>query len=356
MTSKSEPSLPLREGVRGRGSGGTGCSPSPQPPPARGGGVLEHSTSSAERVLVIKLGALGNVILSLGPFAAIRRHHPDARITLLTTAPFAGWLAHAPWFDDVWVDDRPEWWDLPGWLRLRQRLTGGQFDRVYDLQTSSRSSRYFRLLPRRHRPDWSGIATGCSLPDRATDRHLIHDIDRQFGQLRQAGVATAETVDLAWSHGNLAGLDLPEHFALLALGSSPHRPLKRWPIDRYRQLADLLAVRGIAPVIIGTAPERPLARAIPDAIDLTGRTDLGQLTSLARAARVAIGNDTGPMHLIATAGCPSIVLFSRDSDPALCAPRGASVRVLRRPALEELEVATVSEAVFAALPAPALAS
>ena len=77
------------------------------------------------RILVVKLGALGNVILSLGPFATIRRHHAGAHITLLTTAPFADWLARSPWFDAVWIDERPEWWDLAGWLRLRRRLIDG---------------------------------------------------------------------------------------------------------------------------------------------------------------------------------------------------------------------------------------
>ncbi len=309
-------------------------------------------TTEPHRILVVKLGALGNVILSLGPFASIRRHHARAHITLLTTAPFADWLARSPWFDAVWIDERPEWWDLPGWLRLRRRLIEGRFERVYDLQTSSRSSRYFQLLPRRSRPTWSGIARGCALPDRDPSRRRAHDIDRQFGQLRQAGIERREPVDLSWSDGGIGDFGLPERFALLAPGSSPHRLAKRWPIERYAELAALL---GMAPVVIGTAPERPLAHAIPGAIDLTGRTGLAQLTSLGRTARVAIGNDTGPMHLLAAAGCPSVVLFSRDSDPALCAPRGPAVRVLRRAELADLDAGTVNETVAALLPAPALA-
>ena len=308
---------------RGRGSGGGG-----------------------PRILVIKLGALGNVVLSFGPFASIRRHHADARVVLLTTAPFADWLARSPWFDDVWVDDRPEWWDLSGWRRLRQRLIDGQFDRAYDMQTSGRSSRYFQLLPHRYRPEWSGIAHGCALPDRNPQRNQMHDIDRQFGQLRQAGIhRQQEPIDLSWSHGDLAGFALPRRFALLVPGSSAHRPIKRWPIDHYRRLAATLSDRGLTPVVIGTAPEQPLAAAIPNAIDLTGKTDFDQLTSLARSATVAIGNDTGPMHLIAAAGCPSVVLFSRDSSPALHAPRGASVALLHRPDLADLELDTVLTAV-----------
>ena len=127
----------------------------------------------------------------------------------------------------------------------------------------------------------------------------------------------------------------PVPFVLLSPGSSPHRLLKRWPADRYRELAAAMAARGMAPVVVGTEPERAMAgeilEGIPDGIDLTGRTDFAQITSLARAASLAVGNDTGPMHVIAAAGCPSVVLFSNDSDPALCAPRGPHVSVLRRP-------------------------
>ncbi len=309
------------------------------------------------RILVIKLGAFGNVILSLGPFSAIRLHHAPAHVTLLTTAPYAGWLATSPWFDEVWCDERPTWWNLPGWVRLRRRLIDGRFDRVYDLQTSGRSSRYFQLLRPGKRPEWSGIARGCALPDRDPDRDRMHDIDRQFGQLRQAGIAQFAPADLSWSHADLSRFALPHSFALLAPGSSPHRLVKRWPIARYRELATLLAAGGVTPVVIGTPPEQPLAQAIldavPTAMDLTGRTDFAQLSSLARLARVAIGNDTGPMHLTSTAGCPSVVLFSRDSDPALCAPRGRSVSVIQPANLGTLDVATVMRAIATTVPVSA---
>jgi ADP-heptose:LPS heptosyltransferase len=91
------------------------------------------SSSSTQRILVIKLGAMGNVVLSFGPFAAIRRHHASAQITLLTTAPYASWLATSPWFDKISRDERPPWWDFAGWLRLRRQLIDGRFDRIYEL-------------------------------------------------------------------------------------------------------------------------------------------------------------------------------------------------------------------------------
>ena len=177
----------------------------------------------------------------------------------------------------------------------------------------------------------------------------MHDNDRQAGQIRQAGIANIPQADLTWCHGDIGRFNLPRDFVALVPGSAPHRPVKRWPAAQYQALALALRARGLTPVVIGTAGETPIARKIPAAIDLTGQTSFGDLASIARAARFAVGNDTGPMHLMATAGCPAVVLFSYDSDPALCAPRGPDVRVLRRPDLASLAV----EDVLAVLPAPA---
>ena len=305
------------------------------------------SDGDAQRVLVIKLGALGNVVLSLGAFAAIRAHHAKAHISLLTTAPFAGWLAASPYFDNVLIDRRPSLWDLPGLLKLRRILADGRFDRVYDLQTSGRSSRYLRLFPVAARPEWSGIALGASHPDRNPKRNTLHDLERQEIQLQQAGIPHVPPPDLSWCRGNAARFGLPTGYVLLVPGSSAHRPEKRWPVAAYRRLAGLLAEQGLHPVVLGSAGEQALARDIQPAINLTGQTDFGDLCDLARGARCAVGNDTGPMHLIAAAGCPSVVLFSRASDPALCAPRGRSVTVLRRLDLADLDVRNV----LAGLPA-----
>jgi ADP-heptose:LPS heptosyltransferase len=305
--------------------------------------VLAHAETDRQHVLVIKLGAFGNIILSLAAFAAIRQHHAGARISVLTSERYAGWLHTFPYFDDVLVDPRPRWWDLPGLRRLGRMLADGQFSRVYDLQTSARSSRYFHLLPVKHRPEWSGIAFGCALPDRDPRRNVLHDTVRQQGQLRQAGISMFPPADLSWCRGDVARFNLPADFALLVPGSSPDRLAKRWPARHYQILAERLARRGIMPVVVGSAPEKDLAAEIPAAIDLIGETGFGDLADLARAARFAVGNDTGPMHLIATAGCPVVTLFSNDSNPSQCAPRGPWARILHRPDLSDLPVEAVLE-------------
>jgi ADP-heptose:LPS heptosyltransferase len=305
--------------------------------------VPSHAQTRRQNILVVKLGAFGNIILSLAAFAAIRQHHAGARISVLTSGTYADWLRTFPYFDDVIVDPRPRWWDLPGLHRLGRTLADRHFDRVYDLQTSARSSRYFHLLPAKHRPEWSGIAFGCALPDRDPRRNVLHDTERQQGQLRQAGISVFPPADLSWCRGDIARFDLPADFALLVPGSSPDRLAKRWPAAHYQSLAERLAQRGIRSVVVGSAPEKGLAANIPAAIDLIGQTSFGDIADLARAARFAVGNDTGPMHLIATAGCAAITLFSNDSNPSQCAPRGRWTRILQQSDLADLPVETVLE-------------
>ena len=101
-------------------------------------------------------------------------------------------------------------------------------------------------------------------------------------------------------------------------------------------------------MLLGGAADQAATVAIvdacPDVIDLTGKTSLADIAALAGAAAGAIGNDCGPMHLIAASGCPSLVLFSHASDPALCAPRGTDVAILRRASLGDLDVNAVEAA------------
>jgi ADP-heptose:LPS heptosyltransferase len=302
---------------------------------------------TAPAILVIKLAALGDFALAFGPFAAIRAHHPGARITLLTTPPYAPLARLSPWFDDVREDGRPAARDLAGLLRLARRLRAGRFARVYDLQTSGRSSRYRLFVG--PRAEWSGIARGASHPHANPARDSLHTIDRQREQLRMAGIERFPEPELGWLDADLARFALPERFAVLVPGAAPSRPGKRWPADRFAALAAGLA---LPPVILGTRGEAPLAGAIraarPDAVDLTGRTALTDIAAIARRAAFAVGNDTGPMHLLSACGCPGLTLFGADSDPALCAPRGPGAIHLRRMPLSALTVEEVQGALAAA--------
>lgn len=306
-----------------------------------------------KRVLVIKLGALGDVVIALPAIEMIRRAHPGAEITVLTTPPFAALFEACPWVDRVEADGRAK--GLSGFLKLAARLRRARYDRVYDLQTSDRSTAlHWALLP--FAPQWSGIAPLASHPHRNPRRDFMHALEQKADQLKWAGIwpdaptapGTAPAPDLTFTldparpeRGPAAfGLN-GAPYALLVPGGSAHRPEKRWPVEHWAALAARLSAQGLAIAVVGGAQETPLARAIPGALDLTARTDLLQLAGLGAGAALAVGNDTGPTHILAAAGAPTLVLFSRFSDPALSAPRGRRVEVLRRDQLTELSVESV---------------
>lgn len=301
-----------------------------------------------QNILVIKLGAMGDIILALGPFAAIRQHHPDAKITLLTTPAFRAFLESSGYFDEIWTDSRPSLLQVSDWLNLKSRLRQGSFSRVYDMQTSDRSGWYFRLFGSQRRPEWSGIARGCSHPHANSDRDYMHSIERQDEQLAMAGIPSVPSADLSWVTADTGRFDLEKRFVLLVPGGAPHRLAKRWPAERYAELVQTLAGLGIQPVILGSSAEAPLAREImstcSSAKNLCGQTDLADIAVLAREAAGAVGNDTGPIHMTAATGCPTVVLFSAVSDPSITAPRGAVVEVLRRDNLADLSVESVAAA------------
>ncbi len=312
-----------------------------------------------ERILVIKLAALGDMVQAFPPFAHIRAAHPNAHITLLTTPPYESLAAASPYFDRIETDGRPK--RLGQTLAMLTRLRRAAYDRVYDFQTSSRSSAYFYALwP--NPPKWSGIAPFCSHPHKNPDRDAMHTLERQAEQLQDAGIwpdapiarGTAPAPDLSFMLDDPSPERRPEHFglaapyALLIPGASATRPGKRWPAERYAELAQRLMANGLAVGVIGGPGEADIGRTITDAApgvkNLIGQTDYAQIAGLGARAALAIGNDTGPTHVVAAAGAPTVVLFSAESDPALCAPRGRRVEVVQVERLADLNVDTVEAA------------
>jgi ADP-heptose:LPS heptosyltransferase len=291
------------------------------------------------RILVIKLSAFGDFAAVMGPFRAIRDYHPRARITLLTTPPFEEWAKMGGWFDEVWTNGRPK--SVPGFLKLVKQTRAAHFDRVYDLQTNGRTNLLYQML-RPNTPEWSGVAWGASHPHANPRRDYIHGFKAKREQLLMAGIANVPDTDSSWTAKLPVRFNIPKPYALLVPGAAAHRPGKRWPVERFAALASALSSRGFTPVVIGSELESPLADAIkneaPDTLSLTGKTTFADLAVLGRDAALAVGNDTGPMHLFATTGCPMLVLFGADSSPEMSAPHGAHVRSLQAKPISNLTV------------------
>jgi ADP-heptose:LPS heptosyltransferase len=325
------------------------------------------AVKAIQKVLVIKLGGVGELVMAFPAFERIRHAHPRAKITLLTTEPFAALARSSPFFNAVEADGRAK--GPGGWTALVLRLRRAHYDRVYDLQNDATTNLIFQAL-RPFAPPWSGTAPGCALPHRNPHRDRMHPLERFAEQLHDAGIwpdpptrpLSAAPPDISWILArnaparvvSVAGGHRP--LVILAPGASAKRPDKQWPIERYGELAKRLQDAGYDVVIIGALHESPLAHAIQRkaarARDLTGRTDFAQIATLGARAALAVGNDTGALHLIAAAGAPTIALFSSASDPALAAPRG-HVTVLHSPNLKELPVETVARAALSLAQQPA---
>ncbi len=297
-------------------------------------------TNEKQNILVIKHSALGDVVLATAGFAAIRKHHPEAHIVCLTTRAYAELLADSPYFNEIWIDSKPRFFDRKGRRKLKLILNSKPWEWIYDLQTSTRTTWYQWFL-KRPWPKISNASCWTSHGYTEPERHKRHTLDNLYRQLYMAGIENIGLPDMSWLTADVAHLAPAGAYALLVAGGAAHRPDKRWPADHYAALAQELVAKKITPVLIGTEAEAEaltsIATRVPQSVNLCGKTNFAQLATLARGASLAVGNDTGPMHIIVACSCPSIVLFSKASNPELSAPVG-KVKILRRANLADLTV------------------
>ncbi len=296
--------------------------------------------SARRNILVIKHGALGDIVLASAAFKAIREAYPDAEIVAMTSKTYATLLAQSPYFNEIWSDRKPKLFERDAIRRLKTMLHSRPWDFVFDLQGSQRTT-WYQWMFTRPWPNISNLSRWSSHGHVDKSKRTRHALDNLRLQLFKAGLEIGSP-DLSWLHENVSNLQPATQYALLVPGGASHRTDKRWPAEQYAAVAQELVAKGIIPLLIGTEAEsaamQSIANRVPRAVNLCGKTSIAQLATLAREATLALGNDTGPMHVIASAGCPSIVLFSDASDPMRSAPIGANVSVLRERNLGDLSV------------------
>lgn len=298
-----------------------------------------------QNILVIRLSAFGDFVLSLGVFEAIRKQHPDAKITLLTTPPFLDMADKSGFFDAVWVEKRWRWHEFSAWKRFRRRLRIENFDAVYDLQRNQRTGIYHYLAPRKTRDHW----VGYDLPHGTSPGLFRQGDDMPEGLLRIEDMRGFKLTAFDWLQSDISRFALPARYALIIPGCAPQHPQKKWPGAHYAVLATELLKDGIAPVLIGGTSEKELAAAIAahvqGAVNLAGETSFYDIATLAQGAAVVVGNDTGPMHMASLTGVPSLWLFSGSSNPVQSAPKGEHVYVQREDNIADISVTTVIQVV-----------
>lgn len=325
-------------------------------------GRIENPGDRAERVLVIKLSALGDFVLAMGAMKIIREQHPSAHITLLTTPMFKEFAAACPYFNRVEIDGRPK--DVKGTTTLLRRLRGANYDIAYDFQTSGRTQNYAKALG--GSTLWSGNVKGAVFEHLTPHRDSLHTIERLAEQLTFAGIGpmggwpkeALPLADFSWIRPALRDpprlsprfYSLNDPYALIIPGASEAHEDKRWPMQNYCELGSWIADQGITPVIIGTRSEAEVGQAMAKADNrvknIITRTDLFQIITLAQEAVFAVGNDTGPMHMSTLAGAPGVALFATNqSKPDRARPRGSSVITVEAPSLEEVTTRDVIQAI-----------
>lgn len=300
--------------------------------PWRKSGSSKDDAAAANRVLVIQLGGMAEFVQALAAAKAIRDAHVGARITLLTTETTKELAEKAPYFDTVEADGKPT--EPQAITKLIARIRAAKYDMIYDLEGSNRTKNYFNGM-RPWPPKWSGPIAGASHAYTDANRDALNPLDRYTAQLGAAGIETGGLIpDLSWLRSVLRDpprlkpdfFGIRGSYVLLLPRGTDAEPNRRWPEEKYIELARRIARGGVTPVVLGGPEERPVgaavAKAEPNAKNLVTRADIFQVIGLAERASFAVGDDVELMHISAASGAPSLVFLSSLNHPDRASPKG----------------------------------
>jgi heptosyltransferase I len=283
-------------------------------------------------VLVVRLGALGDLVHALPAVAAMRRAWPEARIDWLVDARYQAFLGFVPIIDHVIVVGGAAGASIAGVLRALRRE---RYDVALDLQGLIKSAVLARLSGARRvvgfaTPLLRERAAGLFYNTRVDAGDTVHVIRKNLAAAAALGADgtvielplrvpdSPRTAELRQS----LGLPPDGPFAMINPGAG--WPNKQWPPDRFGALAAHLRDRhGLRSTVTWGPSERALAESVArqsrGAAAVAPATEIGDLLALARAASLCVAGDTGPAQLAAAVGTPVVGIFG-PTNPARNGP------------------------------------
>ena len=300
-----------------------------------------------ERILVIKLDHLGDVLLATPVFSNLRRAYPNAELHALTGAWIRVVLEKHPDVNNVVEYNSPAFCrtgqptSLRETFNLYRQLHRQKYDLIVELRSDWRTVwfAFLRLTPKRLSRAALQVANKLGFAQFSG----THETTRNLDVLRQVGIPTpvqtaifsVTTEDKKWASDFLATYQIDRQHPLIAIHPGSPIALKRWMPERYAELADWLIAQKRAQILyVGVKDEIPIITEIQalmqgESINIAGKTTLTQLASILHTCNVFIGNDSGPMHLAAAVGTQTIGLYG-PGDPTRFGPAGTKCQTIQR--------------------------
>ena len=300
-----------------------------------------------ERILVVKLDHLGDVLLATPVFSNLRRAYPNAELHALTGAWGRVVLEKHPDVNKVLEYNSPAFCRTgqPTSLRETFKLYCQLRDEKYDLMIELRSDwrivwfALLRLTAKRLSRAALQVANKLGFAQFSG----THETTRNLDVLKQVSIPTpVQTAifsitaeDEKWAYDFLAMYQIDKQRPMIAIHPGSPIALKRWLPERYAELADWLIAQKRAQILfVGVKDEIPIITEIQahmrkESISVAGKTTLTQLASILHTCSVFIGNDSGPMHLAAAVGTQTIGLYG-PGDPTRFAPAGEKCQTIQR--------------------------
>ena len=275
-------------------------------------------------ILIIKHGSLGDIAQACGAIQDISENHKNDEVHFLTTRPYFELFKKNPHISNVILDKRLSRLNLIYLYSLMRSLKKYNFSKVYDLQNSSRTAFYKKILfPKVGKEIWSSSET--TLPDGSKKEDFDQDsvLHRFDHQLKNSGISTKYTLspDFSWSSSNISQIknyyQLDKYIILFPF-CSPHLTLKKWPY--YNELILIINEKlgDKYKVVIAPGPSE-----IKDASNINAlcvldngkALDISQLAALIQDSSFVVANDTGPAHITAHLGSKGIAIFGPHTTP-----------------------------------------